>query len=213
MTPPPPANGINISDPNIQSLCHRVPNWPSLNFEPPTRPHQDTCASKERSKLAEKLWSQHRFHHAKTRETRSRYRDFNLWPKFWPLPDHGPTSMCTLVKVSNLDSKTHTSECPWSDEQTNRIPANIWSTDSGIIPNVTFRNVLVFSLNNLHRLPLSLVLFICPSPVLISFSLSLTDRYHWLWYTMSAHKSPFDRDKVPWMRDLTSIWWESILIL
>ena len=59
------------------------------------------------------------------------------------------------------------------------IPANIWSIESGIIPNVTSRNVLVFSLNNFHRLPLSLVLRICPCPVLISFSLSLTDRHNW----------------------------------
>ena len=47
---------------------------------------------------------------------------------------------------------------------------------------MSFRNVLVFSLNNLPRLPLSLVLFICPSPVSIYFSLSLTDRNHWHWY-------------------------------
>ena len=45
-----------------------------------------------------------------------------------------------------------------------------------------FRNVLIFPLNNLPRLPLSLVLFICPSPVSISFPLSLTDRHHWHWY-------------------------------
>ena len=47
---------------------------------------------------------------------------------------------------------------------------------------MSFRNVLIFSLNNLHRLPLSLLLFICLSPVSISFSLSLTDRHHWHWY-------------------------------
>ena len=40
---------------------------------------------------------------------------------------------------------------------------------------------MVFFLNNFHR-SLFLVLFICLSPVSISFSLSLTDRHHWHLY-------------------------------
>ena len=64
----------------------------------------------------------------------------------------------------------------------NSIPANI-KLNPESSRRMTFRNVWVFSLNNLQRLPLSLVLFICPSLLSISFSLYLIDRHHWHWYT------------------------------
>ena len=55
------------------------------------------------------------------------------------------------------------------------IHANIWSTGSGIIPNVTFRNVL----KPFPRLSRSIHL---SSPVSISFCLP-PDMHHWQWYT------------------------------
>ena len=75
---------------------------------------------------------------------------------------------------------------------------------------MAFRNVLVFSLNNFHsRLPPRSIRL---SVGLLSQSLSLCP---WLTGTIdiqheSAQKSSFDGDNVPWMRDLTSIWRESI---
>ena len=74
----------------------------------------------------------------------------------------------------------------------NFIPANIWSTESGIIPmKKDIRECFGILSKYLPQPPPPLVLFICPSHVSISFSLmSLTDRDHSQWYIYIQHDWP-----------------------
>ena len=74
------------------------------------------------------------------------------------------------------------------------IPANIWSTESGIIPNVIFcRNVLVFSPINFHRPPSS---FYAMPVSCLNLFLPVPDGQAplALVYNTTTHKSSFDGD-------------------
>ena len=78
------------------------------------------------------------------------------------------------------------------------IPANIWSTESGIIPNGTFRKVLVFSLNNFHSpLPFPRCIHLAISCLNLFLSVLDGQAPLALVYNMTAHKSSFDGDNVP----------------